>query len=201
MPEYQGRVRVRTRFFPLELASNLPPPRDLLEQEWWLAALQEPDAAFAPFRGDDWPTTTLPAFEAAWCAAQEGEQSGHDFDLRVRRAFFGEGRNIGRREVLVEIAAESGLDMTAFRRRFDGDAPRAAVLEELRLAREQYHVRSTPTLMLPDGTRLRHAIAFPTVRNRKVVAVAALPCCGESCREATRQLFERALQAGTASAA
>ena len=40
-------------------------PRDILEQEWWLAAIQEPEADFSRFAGDDWPNTTLPAFQAA----------------------------------------------------------------------------------------------------------------------------------------
>jgi predicted DsbA family dithiol-disulfide isomerase len=102
MPEYEGRVRVRP--FPLEVAGSGPAPRDILEQEWWLAAIQEPAADFAPYEGDDWPTTTLPAFEATWFAFRQGEEVGSDYDLRVRRAFFAEGRNIGRREVLLEIA-------------------------------------------------------------------------------------------------
>jgi hypothetical protein len=75
---------------------------------------------------------------------------------------------------------------------------RAAVLEELRIGQEQYRVRGTPTLMLADGTRLRPPIAFPLTRERKVVAVYELPCCGASCLEATRALVERALHAGSA---
>jgi predicted DsbA family dithiol-disulfide isomerase len=194
MPEYQGRVRVRTRPFPLELGDAEGPPRDILEQEWWLAALQEPAAAFARYpENRDWPTTTLPAFDAAWCAAQQGEDAGHDYDLWVRRAFFAEGRNIGRREVLLDIAREAGLDVPLFTRTFDSGAARAAVLEESRLGRERYGVRGTPTLMLGDGTRLRAPIAFARMRERKVVGVQALPCCGEACLEATRALFEQAL--------
>ena len=109
-PEYAGRVRLRTRPFPLEIGGD-PAPRDILDQEWWLAALQEPLAEFAPYQGDDWPTTTLPAFEAAWAAVQQGEAAGHDYDLRVRRAFFAQGRNIGRRAVLLDLAKEAGLDL------------------------------------------------------------------------------------------
>src|SRR5690348_10455407 len=104
MSDYQCRVHLRVRPFPLEAAGGEAPPRDILVQEWWLAALQEPGAAFAPYQGDDWPTTTLPAFEAAWCAFQQGDAAGYDYDLRVRRAFFAQSRNIGRREVLLEIA-------------------------------------------------------------------------------------------------
>ncbi len=73
LPEYRGRVRLRIRPFPLEVADGEAAPRDILEQEWWLAALQEPQARFAPFQGDEWPATTLPAFEAVWCATEQNE--------------------------------------------------------------------------------------------------------------------------------
>lgn len=84
MPEYQDRVRFRIRPFPLEVAGGESAPRDILEQEWWLAALQEPEARFAPFHGDDWPTTTLPAFDAVWCAARQSDELAHRYDLRIR---------------------------------------------------------------------------------------------------------------------
>lgn len=112
-PEYEGRVRLVEKAFPLEVYGGGPPDRTELELEIWLAALQEPDAVFKPF-GDEWPTTTLPAFEAAWCAIQQGEQIGRDFDLRIRQAFFAEGRNIGKREVMLDLAREMGLDMEHF---------------------------------------------------------------------------------------
>ena len=195
MPEYRGRVRFRIRPFPLEVAGDEgAAPRDILQQEWWLAALQEPEAKFAPYQGDDWPTTTLPAFDAAWCAGQQDEELAHTYDLRIRQAFFAESRNIGRREVLLALAEEIGLDMSRFTRTFDSGAARAAVLEELRIGQEQYRVRGTPTLMLADGTKLRPPIAFPVMRERRVVAIGRLPCCGEGCLDATRALVERALQ-------
>jgi predicted DsbA family dithiol-disulfide isomerase len=195
MPEFQGRATLRIRPFPLELIDGESAPRDILEQEWWLAAIQEPAAAFAPHRGDDWPTTTLPAFEAAWCAGRQGEQALADYDLRVRRAFFAQGRNIGSWAVLREIAEEAGLDRQRFDQDVAGGEARAAVMEEARLGRERYRARGTPTLMLANGTKLRHPIAYPQMEDRKVVGVAALPCCGEGCLEATRQVIEKALQA------
>lgn len=193
--EYEGRVHFRVRHFPLELLRGEAPPRDILEQEWWLAALQEPDARFRPYPNDDWPATTLPAFDAAWAASRQGAAVGMDFDLRIRRAFFGEGRNIGRRDVLFAIAREAGLDARAFERDFADPAARAAVLEESRIGREQFHVHGTPTLMLRDGTRLHLPIAFPTIRNRKIVAVPPIPpCVADGCLEATRMLFAHALE-------
>jgi hypothetical protein len=49
--------------------------------------------------------------------------------------------------------------------------------------------------MLADGTKLRLPIAYPRMEDRKVVGVAALPCCGDGCVEATRGVIEQALQA------
>lgn len=194
LPEYRGRVRLRIRPFPLEVADAEAAPRDILEQEWWLAALQEPAARFAPYQGNDWPTTTLPAFEAVWCAMQQNEDLAHLYDLRIRQAFFAESRNIGRRDVLLALAEEIGFTMPEFVRTFDSGVAWAAVLEERRVGQKQYRVRGTPTLMLADGTRLRPPIAFPVMRERKVVAVGKLPCCGEGCLDATRALIEQALQ-------
>lgn len=178
--------------FPLEIYGGGPPDRHELELEIWLAALQEPAATFKPF-SDDFPTTTLPAFDAAWCAFQQGESIGRDFDLRIRRAFFAEGRNIGKREVMFDLAREAKLDMDDFTRRFNSDEPRAAVLAEGKLGKEQFGVRGTPTVMLSDGTKLRHKMSYPNIQNGKIISVGKLPCCGEGCYEATRELFEKAL--------
>jgi predicted DsbA family dithiol-disulfide isomerase len=187
---------VRVRPFLLEVAGSGPAPRDILEQEWWLAAIQEPAAYFVPYEGDDWPATTLPTFEAALCDFQHGEDAGREYDLRVRRAFFAEGRNIGRREVLLELAEEAGLAARHFEHTFKSGEAREAVLKECRSGKERYRVRGTPTMMLPDGTKLKHPISFPTIKERKVVGIKPLPCCGEGCLDATRGLFEEALRHG-----
>jgi predicted DsbA family dithiol-disulfide isomerase len=191
--EYEDRVTVRTRFFPLELLRPGGPSRQLLEEEWWLAAIQEPNAEFARYPDADWPTTTLPAFDAAWAARNQGSAVGTEYDIRVRRAFFAEGRNIGRPEILLEIAREASLDLSRFQRDVASPEPRAAVLAESRIGREQFHVRGTPTLTLADGTHLKLPIAFPRVRANRIVGIAPLECAGEACSDAMRSLFERAL--------
>ena len=173
-----------------------PAPRAVLSQEWWLAAIQEPLAEFNPFVGDDWPTSTLPAFEVAWCAAQQSPSAFLDLDLRIRRAFFAEGRNIGRREVLLELAQAAGLDVDQIAAELDSGIPREAILADARLGQELYRVRGTPTLMLADGSKLRHPIAFARMREERIIGVLPLPCHGEECIQATRDLFERALRPG-----
>lgn len=191
--EYEGRVLVSARFFPLELVNGEAPPRDILEQEWWLAAIQEPAALFVPYTAPDWPTTTLPAFDAAWAARQQGPTVATDMDLRVRRAFFGESRNIGSRDVMLEIARNMELDFARFERDFASPAARAAVTEESALGRKRYGVRGTPTLMLRDGTRLSTPIAMPKFHNRRIVSMAPLTCFGDACADETRALFNAAL--------
>ncbi len=39
-------------------------------------------------------------------------------------------------------------------------------------------------------------LTFPTIKERKVVGIKPLPCCGEGCLDATRDLFEEALRHG-----
>ncbi len=160
----------------------------------WFAALQEPEAVFKPFGSIDWPTTTLPAFEAAWCAFQQGEDTGRKFDLLIRRSFYAEGRNIGKKEVMLDLGREAGLDLDHFTHLLESGEARAAVLGEGRLGKESYNVHGTPTIMLEDGTKLRHPIAYAQIKDGKVQAVGRLPCCGESCYAQTRELFERALK-------
>ena len=191
--EYLGRARLAVRAFPLEVYGGGPPNKHELDQEWWLAALQEPEALFRPYQNADWPATTLPAFEAVWCARQQDETAARSLDLRIRRAFFAESVNIGRREIYGELAREVGLELPAFQRLFESSRPREAVLEEGRVGQQQFHVRSTPTLMLSSGKRLRQPIAYPHSENDQIASVDPLPCAGEGCYQATRALFDQAI--------
>ncbi len=186
-------MRLVERAFPLEVFGSGPPDPKELGQEWWLAAIQEPEAVFKPYTNPEWPETTLPAFEAVWCARQQDEGVAHRLDLRIRQAFFAESANLARRDLYPGLAREVGLDLGEFRRLYESDRPRLAVLAEGRLGQERYHVHGTPTLMLADGPRLKHPIAYPKMVEARIVAVPPLPCCGEGCYDAVRRLFEQAL--------
>ena len=118
----------------------------------------------------------------------------------MRRAFFAEGRNIGRWDVLRDVAAETGLDLQRFDQDIARGEARSAVIEEARLGRERYRVRGTPTLMLANGTKLRHPIAYPRMEDRRIVAVSALPCSGQACLDATLTMIEQAVQSASATA-
>lgn len=179
--------------FPIELIDGEPPPRDILEQEWWLAALQEPLAKFNPFTGERFPTTTLPAFDAVKAAERQGEEAALAYDLRVREAFFRDSADIGNGDVLRELGRDVGLDLNDFDRdRSSGDM-RQRVLEDQRLGREEFGVRGTPTLVLPDKHRVRLPIGFARMHERRIIGVMPLPCSGDGCLAKMREIFDRAL--------
>lgn len=99
--------------------------------------------------------------------------------------------------MLLEIVEEAGLDTQPFRAAFESGEARAAVSAAVRMGRERYRVRGTPTRMLSDGQKLKHPIAFPKLRERRVAGVGELPCWDEGCLQKTRGLFEQALLNGS----
>ncbi len=46
-------------------------------------------------------------------------------------------------------------------------------------------------MMLADGSRLRTPISMAKIRNRRIVSVSPLPCVGDGCIDATRELSIR----------
>lgn len=191
--EYDGRVRVQTRPFPLELFGRPAAPRALLSEEWWLAAVQEPRAAFATFQGDDWPTTTMPAFLAVRALEASDWSASRTLDMRIRRAFFAESRNIGRPDVILELVRDIGADPAPVASALTDAGARRAIEETFHDARQRLGVRGTPTLMLEDGTRLTMPMATPRVIGGRIASVGQLTCSGAGCDAAVRGLFERAL--------
>ena len=84
--------------------------------------------------------------------------------------------------MLLEIAEEVGLDARHFEHAFKSGEAREVVLKECGSGKERYRVRGTPTMMLPDGTKLRHPIAFPTIKERPRARFRGRPCLIVSAR-------------------
>lgn len=80
---------------------------------------------------------------------------------RLFQAYFVEGRDLGRVDVLVEIGERSGLDRTAVKASLDVDHHRSTLNEE-RSRAERLEVRGVPTLLDRDrkleGFHPRHEI-------------------------------------------
>lgn len=131
------------------------------------------------------PYTRL-AFEGYQYAAEHGK--GAQYTPRVLRAFFRENRDIGRLDVLTDIAAELGLDDTGFTEALTAGTYTETHRAALRTA-EAYRISVVPTIIVDERHRLE---GVPSVsRIRKAVldvqaeqAVARGAACGtDGCRE------------------
>lgn len=104
------------------------------------------------------------AFELLVMAQDEGLD--HAYSLRVLRAFFQEGADIGDDECLLELAAEAGLDAEKARQALDSGSYRQRHREALRHVREDVQITSVPTIVvgkqvfrgMPPLDALRQAI-------------------------------------------
>lgn len=97
------------------------------------------------------PMTYL-AFEGAVLAEQAGKRAA--WSDRVYRAYWEEGRDIGRIDVLCALAADNGLHAdtmrTTLEKRVNAETVRAAMQQTL----DTYHPRGVPILFV-NGQRIR----------------------------------------------
>lgn len=120
---------------------------------------------------DDYPNWSLPALEAAKCAALQGEAAFERVHLKLYEAFFSRGRNIANADEVVEVVKESGADMDRFRTDFESGKARAWVLQDYEEAVTQVGVRAIPTVVLNSGKRVVGLVDFAEYR-RLVNAIA-----------------------------
>ena len=101
---YGDRLRVHWRAFPLIPATQ--PDRRVTGKTrsgWRRVAAEEPRAAFVPPPLDTpLPTSSIPALTAARCADRQG--AFHRYHDRLFTALFRDGLDIGRAEVLRDLA-------------------------------------------------------------------------------------------------
>lgn len=107
---------------------------------------------------------TAKAFELLAMAQDKGLD--HEYSMRVLRAFFQEDRDIGNHEILIELAADAGLDSNEARQALESGAYAERHREALRHAREDMAITSVPTIVIgkqvfrgtPPLEELRQAI-------------------------------------------
>lgn len=91
------------------------------------------------------PRTTK-AFELLAMAQDQGLNNA--YSLRVLRAFFQEDRDIGDPEILIELAAEIGLDPDEARHALENGTYTQRHREAQRHAREDMQITSVPTIVV-----------------------------------------------------
>ncbi len=196
LSEFEGRTRLVWKALPLEWVNDRPTPRPVLEAEWWPAALHDSRAAFAPYTGGTYPDSTLPAFAAAKCAASQCYEQGLRYDLAVREAFFGSSLDISRREVLMQLARETDLDLSRFERELDSGEAMNHVRSEYEEGAALLDPQGTPSFVLPNDKQIFNpAAAEMNFEGDNIVAVGAMPCVGANCDNQYRRLLDDALHA------
>jgi len=130
-------------------------------------AAQE-EADFRPWdESQPYPSSSIPAQAAAKCALLQGKDAFERFHERVFAAFFGDCRDISDRRVLVEVAADAGLDIARFCADFDSGSQKAAVLAELVEGRKEYEGWGVPLAMV--GGRYPLVGAVPMEMYRRAI--------------------------------
>ena len=167
--ELGNGVTLRWRAFPLR--PTLDPAATFAgtyREEAWRRCrdlARDTPVAYRMWERPDYPQWSLPALEAAKCVALQGEALFEATHLRLYRAFFEEGVNIGRPEEVVPVVREvPGLDVERFLTDYQRGAGRPPVLEDYEVAVREHGVRAIPTVVLPDGRRVVGAVPLDAYR-------------------------------------
>ncbi|MFC0679689.1 DsbA family protein [Lysobacter korlensis] len=176
---YGDDVEIEWRAYELrpDPVPTLDPDGDYLHSIWARAVYPMADQ-----RG---MTLRLPPVQPRSRLAHEAErfarEAGHGDAMRraLFRAFFEDGRDIGRLEVLEDIAREVGLDADALRHALDEGTHAGAVVADRRMA-EEIGIHGVPAMLVArDGAPLSEAVlvsgAQPFETLRKAIETARDP--------------------------
>jgi len=164
--EYGERVCVTWKSFPLILGEIIGHDRRAHMAHSWLRAGEEEGS----IRYNLWPessplpTSSLPAQEAAKCAALQGEEAFKRFHMLLLRAFFEQNRDISSRDVLISISQEAQLDMERFNSDFDSRSQREKVLADYREGKNDTGFTGVPTAIFGDQFALEGAVPIEMYR-------------------------------------
>ena len=113
----------------------------------------EEGIVFNPWKSGPYPTWGMPALKASKAAALQGKEKWRSFHLAVMKAFYTEGRDISKSEVLEEVARETGLLIPAFIEACRNQKWEDLVYEETKRGQEVFGIRSIPAVVV-EGTVL-----------------------------------------------
>ncbi len=183
--EMAGRVEIEWRAFELrpEPVPTLDPESEYLDDVWGRAVTPMAEERGVEVRRPPVQPRSREALETAAFAREEGA-----FD-RVHRglfeAFFREGRDLGDRDVLADVAESAGLDGDELRDALREDRYTEQVLRDQVEARE-LGVSGVPALFVaPPGVPLEEARAVEGAQPYATVRRAVLEALGEDPGEET----------------
>lgn len=153
--DYRDRVRFRSMCLSIELYTQRPTPKRILDNETPLIATLEQGLPYVPWpegKTSAWPVTILPAFEAVKAAEAIDPATAWELDWRIREAFFAEHACISTRWVLADLAEDVGLERERFLDAWDSGRHRSTVIEESKEGWHEEGFTHSPSVRLPDGT-------------------------------------------------
>lgn len=170
-------IEVRHRSFVLQdsreemirVFGSMERAKTVILGHWEACAGQEDEQRIdiAGMRGEsfEYPNGLLGALACQAAHILGGESAHWDYFDAVQHAHLSEHRNIGDRNVLLDIAVVLGFDPVAFSDRMDGETARERV-EADRADAARKGIRSIPTLVVgPDLERLQ-TMTTPELKSR-----------------------------------
>lgn len=148
----EGRVFLDHRSFPLELFNRRPTPKRILDAEIPVAGALAPEAGWQAWQRQpyEYAVSTLLALEAIHAAKQQGLRASEELDVALRRAFFGQSRNVSLHHEIVEIAGEcDGVDADAVDAALRRGSFRRFVFDDMEKARAS-NVKGSPHFFLGE---------------------------------------------------
>lgn len=119
--------------------------------------------------GAPMPASSVPALEAAKCAANQGDTGFARYHLALLEAYFTASRDISQADVLIDLARETQLDVDRFTLDLASGRMRQGVLAEY-LEAQALGVTSVPTVILADrGGAIRIVGEVPLTQYRRYV--------------------------------
>ena len=163
---YGDRIRLHWRSFPL-IPDQRPGRRSTAQTQEGRrrAAAEEPRAEFVePALDIDLPASSLPALTAVKCAERQGDTAFRRLHERLFLAHFHDNLDIGRAEVLWQLARECGLDMTRFQQDYSGGAAYESALHDYAEGAAWFGVSAVPTVIFNEKVSLVGAVPVERYR-------------------------------------
>lgn len=129
------QLQIKWRYFPLDQVNSAEGP----DWKLWEQPLD------VPIRGRG-------AFQGAIAARRQGDDSFERYHYALLNAKHVDGKNHARESVLMEVAAEAGLDLESFAADLANPGLLAAIGADYEEGRTVHGVFGTPTFVFPDGT-------------------------------------------------
>ena len=149
--EYKAAVRWTLKGFPLRPEESVPDKkqRQLLARHFRRVAKEAEGKGVRTelWTGNDPPASSMPPLIALEAALPQGPDKQRKYLEAMRKAAVRDGINVARRDVLLELAARSGLDVQQLDERLDDPAV-ARQVEESTEEAEAHGIRGVPALVI-----------------------------------------------------